>query len=514
MQNSMTPYQPGPNIDSTTALLIGMKQKGTLQSYVASHRGTPEYPSLLALASSINNISAAGEAAKAQPPTQTVADQRLASLAPQQQAPSAQGLPENSGIGQLPADNLKGMAGGGIVAFDEGGHVPSYAGYTDGSVVQSTVPQALPGGLGIYSQGSFSPQAGDAALQQRIARIEGNTRMARTDKDMLIAQARQEFGVPKTTTIPPTTPVAMSDKVANTSPLINQDQSAVAKAIAQKKAEDDTSVVDKAVERKRIEDEAAAKGQKLPAEPGLPSLNAAVKQYEGTVYKNSPDKAALEKEFAAIDKPVTDAMRSGIEKETARLKTDKEQDFYMSLIQGGLAAAGGTSQYALQNIAQGAEKGASHYSAALKDFRKATQENTKAETELARYEATGKKDALKSYNEQIAKRDDRYAQGVSALMQQDISSRATLGAAKIGRDSMSDYRNQAQVENIRKNVDAKLGDDPKFKFNAAARAVEVERRLQLELQRYPNLVGYAGPPTAGGASGASNQGWGQAQIVK
>ena len=35
-------------------------------------------------------------------------------------------LPEDVGIGRLPAPNLKKLAGGGIVAFDEGGSVPRY----------------------------------------------------------------------------------------------------------------------------------------------------------------------------------------------------------------------------------------------------------------------------------------------------------------------------------------------------------------------------------------------------
>ena len=49
----------------------------------------------------------------AQPQQPTVRDQTLASMA-------AQGLPEDSGIAQLPAPNMQGMAGGGIVAFAEG----------------------------------------------------------------------------------------------------------------------------------------------------------------------------------------------------------------------------------------------------------------------------------------------------------------------------------------------------------------------------------------------------------
>lgn len=39
----------------------------------------------------------------------------------------AAALPEEVGIGSLSADNLKGMAGGGIVAFEEGGEVPGFA---------------------------------------------------------------------------------------------------------------------------------------------------------------------------------------------------------------------------------------------------------------------------------------------------------------------------------------------------------------------------------------------------
>jgi hypothetical protein len=43
-------------------------------------------------------------------------------------------LPEEVGIGALPAQNLEGMAAGGIVAFDEGGEVPRFSG-TTGSFV-------------------------------------------------------------------------------------------------------------------------------------------------------------------------------------------------------------------------------------------------------------------------------------------------------------------------------------------------------------------------------------------
>lgn len=438
-----------------------------------------------------------------------VVAQALQQMAPQQPQPQAQVMPEDVGIAKLNAPNMENFADGGIVAFDEGGEVPrfqsqGYVKYPYGTT------SAMPGGLydipGLVVGQPFGEQAGDAALTERINRIEANPRMRREDKDALIAQARQELGLPKTTTIPPTTPVPMGAKPTVTpAPTTTQTSPRIEK---------EAGVVDKAIERKRVEDEAAAAGRTLPAEPGLPSLNAAMKQYEGTVYKNAPDKETLQKEFAAIDKPYVDKMQASIDKEAKRLSSDKEQDFYMSLIQGGLAAAGGNSQYALQNIAQGFATGAGSYKEALKDFRKATQENTKAEAELARFQASGNKDALKSYYDQVAKRDDRYAQGVAGIIQQNMASSATLGAAKMNRESMTDYRNASQVETIRKNIDAKLGDDPKYKFDAGARAAEVERRLQLELQRYPNLAQYAGLPTTSGASGVSTSGWGQAKVIK
>jgi hypothetical protein len=410
-----------------------------------------------------------------------VVDQSLAEMTPQEQA-----LPEDQGIAQLSAPNMENinMASGGIVAFEEGGEVPRmFAGGVPPRPVQRMPGDPAAAEWDRMYGAEYAPDGKPKISKQQYV-------LDPATKSYVL---NPEFVSPKPAASAPTTAAPQG-----TSPLINKEQ----------------GVVDKAIERKQVEDDAAATGKTLPAEPGLPSLNAAMKQYEGTVYKNAPNKEAIQKEFADIDKPLLAKMQSNIDKESSRLKTDKEQDFYMSLIQGGLAAAAESGPNALQNIAKGFSTGAASYKDALKDFRKATQENSKAELALQQYEATGKKDALKSYNEQIAKRDDRYAQGVAGIIQQNMASSASISAAKIGRDSMGEYRNAGQVETIRKNIDAKLGDDPAFKFNAAKRAAEVERRLQIELQRYPNLAQYAGSPTTGGASGASNQGWGQAQIVK
>lgn len=451
MFNPMTTPYMGSNADATTRMLIGLKMKGQLGQYVSQHKNDPN---LVALASFVNNLDDTAKAMQHAGPQPTVVDQEIAKMsphaAPQQMAQQQQQsmLPEDTGIAQLPAENIQGMAGGGIVAFEEGGKVPRFQ-------VGGT-SQALPGGLGIYSQGSFGPQPGDAELQKRIANIESNVRMSRADKDMLIAQARQQFGLPKTTLIPPTTPVPMGDKPAATT-------LAPAAATTQTSPRiDSNNVVDKAVADKAAADKAAAdkaaadaaKNQKLPPEPGLPSINSYMKQFEMAL----PKKEAAQAEETFMNKrnePMKeyfDKANANIEKETSRLKSDKEQDFYMSLIQGGLAAAAESGPNAIQNIAKGFSVGAGSYKDALKDFRKATQENSKMELDLMKAKAADKKgdmDAYQRHTESVAERN-------SKIDQLKASGVASLLGHKIGADATAAHAGSTE------RLISKIGSDPQF----------------------------------------------------
>jgi len=110
------------NVNQITSELAKMPDHA-LQQYAAMHKNDP-YTVTLALSEANRRkqmrMGAQGAGAMPQP---KVVDQDIAQMfAPQQQA-----LPEDSGIGQLPAQNMQGMAGGGIVAFDDGGQVPGYA---------------------------------------------------------------------------------------------------------------------------------------------------------------------------------------------------------------------------------------------------------------------------------------------------------------------------------------------------------------------------------------------------
>jgi hypothetical protein len=90
-----------------------------LQQYAQMHKNDPY---IMALAMSESNrrkeMRAAGQGGQGMQEQPKVVDQMLAEMAPQQ-------MPEDQGIGQLPAGEMN-FAGGGIVAFADGGDVERY----------------------------------------------------------------------------------------------------------------------------------------------------------------------------------------------------------------------------------------------------------------------------------------------------------------------------------------------------------------------------------------------------
>ena len=123
-----------PNMDQMVARLIKLSPP-MLQEFAAEHQNDT-YALLAAKAASeaqkkmmaANRPQQMGMPPKvneqvvasiAQPPQ--APQQQMQSMQAPQAAPQAQGLPEESGIAQLPAPNMQGLAGGGIVAFAGGG---------------------------------------------------------------------------------------------------------------------------------------------------------------------------------------------------------------------------------------------------------------------------------------------------------------------------------------------------------------------------------------------------------
>jgi len=110
------------NVNQITAQLAKMPDQA-LQQYAMMHKNDP-YTVSLALSES-NRRKQMRDAAQGQQgmaPQPKVVDQGIAGMA----APAPQPMPEDVGIGALPAPNMQGMAGGGIVAFGDGGEVQRF----------------------------------------------------------------------------------------------------------------------------------------------------------------------------------------------------------------------------------------------------------------------------------------------------------------------------------------------------------------------------------------------------
>lgn len=410
------------NVNQITSQLAKMPDQA-LQQYASMHKNDP-YILALAISESNRRKEVRGAAQQAHGAQPKVVDQELAEM--------SQTMPEEVGIGALPAPNMQGMAGGGIVAFEEGGEVPRFQ--------VGGVPQVLPGGLGIYNQGAFGPQAGAPEnlswTQRKMDEIAAKVAEGKASPQermwlsMFGGAAQERANMRQQQALYQAGPDQMG---AETQRL--QAANTAANTVSTTKAEADKAAADKAAA------DAAAR-QKADPTAGLPSLAGYEKKFSDmakanetrlkeAIDRNAQTKEQAMQEIADIDKPYMEAAKAAIDKETSRLKSDKEQDFYMALIQGGLAAAGESGPNALQNIAKGFATGAGSYKEALKDFRKATQENTKAELALKQYEATGKKDALKTFNDHQARRDDRFATGLAQIMNQQTQTLGQLTAQEM-----------------------------------------------------------------------------------
>ena len=112
-----------------------------LQQYASLHKNDPYIVTLaLSIANQKKQMKAGQDGQAGMMPQPKVIDQQLAQMSAPPPQQMAQALPEDQGIGTLPAQNMQNFAGGGIVAFDEGGDVP---GYQSGAFTGQLTPQQI-----------------------------------------------------------------------------------------------------------------------------------------------------------------------------------------------------------------------------------------------------------------------------------------------------------------------------------------------------------------------------------
>jgi hypothetical protein len=403
----------------------------------------------LALAES-NRRKQIRQGAQMQAPQQPkVVDQEIAQM--------AQPMPEDMGIGQLPAPNMERMAEGGIVAFEGGGEVPGYA---DGLFNAPKVPPGaiimgnmyidpatgerryLPGAepqpnpyrgmsLGDFaekikdrfvdayknpSQYMSPTQIKNQAEQNRLGPLMESYAPRRSDAQQLQSDVatRSNLPDPTATVAPPTAPKFApggNDK-RGASPLASLVEppapaakptaglpalSTTAPTAAQAKA-DAAALVDDAELRRSLEN-----NEKFTTEA-----------YEKLLGDYNKKVAELPEAYKKYEER--------LKKEEEAASNDKDKALGMAIFQAGLGMMAGTSQYAFENIGKGALAGLDNYQSALKDLKKAQRERDKAFADIEAARLAEKRGDLKASTELQAK-------GIEALG--TAKNRTVDGIAKI-----------------------------------------------------------------------------------
>jgi hypothetical protein len=154
-----------------------------LQQYAQMHKSDPY---IMALAMSESNrrkeMRAAGQGGQGMQEQPKVVDSEIAQMAPQQ-------MPEDMGIGQLPAGEMN-FAGGGIIAFADGGDVERYQ---FGGMPPRSLTGDIPGF--VAGTGNFIPQQGAPEEVPLFRRMFREARAKGANYQIEQAKARIAAGV-------------------------------------------------------------------------------------------------------------------------------------------------------------------------------------------------------------------------------------------------------------------------------------------------------------------------------
>ena len=440
------------NVNELTSRMARMSDD-QLRQYAELHKNDT-YTLALASAESKRRaqLRAAGQPVAQRP---TIADQRLAEMgapAPMPQPQPQPQLPEQQGIGMLPAENVAGMADGGIAGYADQfvdsyadayahGGIVAFAG-NDGSVVRDApdtslwqtslgslfseiarkdldkgeyktspvgrffsflTPDAyttdtrnqlvdidkqysalrneyknLTGAFGFRSQ-SPQEQLRASELEKQMAALQQQASAIRSRPDATVRAAHEKRAVaaqpapaqPAPTqadvqTVPPQAP-----------PVAPPQAPPQAKTGAPTRPGAGTTLPPGT---EKAPDFVPSKPGDLTAElKRLQEMNPGTKAYDDLSAKIKQGFADLEKarEESKPKGKAYEGLEALLNKEEEKAKGKEARNLNMAIVNAGLAIAGGKSQYALENIAQGAQVGTKQYQEGLEKLEAAAIERRK-----------------------------------------------------------------------------------------------------------------------------------------
>jgi len=338
------------------------------------------------------------------------------------QQASAQSAPQSApqpGVDQLPSNLPQSYAGGGIVAFDEGGPVEHFAeGGTQEERTKAREEQArrdraamlspfaaaadfVGGPINALSQGgeylmnaAGVPRLGRAlgiydpdVTSVSVPRIGrgGNTPYT----DMLYqpsAPAAPAAAAAPVAAAPAAVPGAGAAPAAGTVPGIG--------ALAQRAPETGTGIV-------------GAKPLAMPAKPDFKQSyeGLARSEFAGLGERSDERARALaeaQQQNKMEGKPF-DELRKSLEEEAKQAGVEKSDAKSMAIFKAGLAMMAGTSRNALENIGKGAMTGVEDYQKAAIDLKKADKERQKQLAAIDEARRAESRDDMKTRNAQLDK---------------------------------------------------------------------------------------------------------------
>jgi hypothetical protein len=441
---------------------LRMMSDQQLQQYAAMHKNDPFIFPLAFQESQTRKQMRAGEQAMQQPQGPVV-DQALDEMAPAPEMP----LPEDVGIGALPADNLKGMAGGGIVAFDEGGEVPRYQvggvpsmgtefevpGMTQSTILADAKKKVAEGRplSGVEKALLFASAPLAAGADVLALPFTGAANLIRNPLDKsprpsltpaMDARNRALYGdQPAAAAVPP---MQMGSNLGAT------DASLGAAGVAALAAGDKgAALVDQ--RGKTVVAPPPARPPVVSSTPFKPAeapTIASAKDIAGQLLDSNSYKAEIEKYQKAEEDAVTaarEARKEGkpagkayeeyesmLRKETEDLGKQKDTASAEAWLTAGLAVLSGSSPFALQNLSL-ASKGVEQYRDAMKDIRKSTRENAKGLADIAqarRAEERGDWEKTQEFEEKASTRlSNARKYGVEGIMNLGIKNAELAGRA-------------------------------------------------------------------------------------
>lgn len=399
-------------------------QNKTLPAYIA----VPLIEEKMDMNSRMQSMMAMRQAQQPRPP---IAEQIMQRAATQ------------GGIDALPTNlaPTQGMAGGGIVAFDDGGYVepirfqntglvPKTQEEIDREAMMDTIRRMKAAGMDILTlPGRGIAGAAESAITRPLRALGvpvpylprsfygGDAssmtpyydKIRKEDAERAAAQppaaAKPDATIPPTAVAPPSAPGTAVPAAPGTS-APRQDRGIV--DVPTKLPPPPTS---SAMDVTR---------QFVEGEP-----NKATGERMGGYFQRSEDREKRLMEALGKDRLQGQAFgeyEKALKKEGEQAGLDKDQAKYMSLLKAGLAMMSGTSRHALENIGKGAMIGAADYQEAYKDLRKAERERTK---EFALIEQARRAEA----RDDLKRRDDLLMRASDAAQKRDdFGTQAMLNA--------------------------------------------------------------------------------------